>query len=135
METTTGSQKTLPDKLKSNLHKLTGWIASGLMISMTFFWTFWATAEMYHEGWWGSWTSCSPILPKGRGVTAPPSSPAGDDAAVFDVAAAVFDVAAAVFVAARFAAARFAGGRFAAAFLVERRAAARLPTAFVLAAV
>jgi hypothetical protein len=32
------------------------------MIVVTAFWTFWGTAEMYHEGWWGAWYNRLPYL-------------------------------------------------------------------------
>lgn len=38
------------------------WLASGLMILMTIFWTYWGAAEMYHEGWWGTWLNRLPYL-------------------------------------------------------------------------
>lgn len=41
--------------LKNILPRLPVWIASLLMILLTALWTFWGTAEMYHEGWWGAW--------------------------------------------------------------------------------
>ena len=37
-------------------------LASAFMIAMTGLWTFWGTAEMYHEGWFGSWTNRLPYL-------------------------------------------------------------------------
>ncbi len=36
--------------------------ASLLLIAMTGLWTFWGTAEMYHEGWFGAWTNRLPYL-------------------------------------------------------------------------
>ncbi len=42
--------------------RLPGWIAAGLMIFFTTLWTFWGTAEMFHEGWWGSWVQRLPYL-------------------------------------------------------------------------
>jgi hypothetical protein len=41
---------------------LPGWIASVVMILVTLLWTFWGTAEMYHEGWYGSWINRLPYL-------------------------------------------------------------------------
>ncbi|MBN1873864.1 MAG: hypothetical protein JXA33_06510 [Anaerolineae bacterium] len=35
--------------------RLPGYIAKGLMILVTAFWTYWGFGEMYHEGWWGAW--------------------------------------------------------------------------------
>ena len=49
--------------LRENQRKrLPGMIAAGLMILVTLLWTFWGTAEMYHEGWWGAWTNRLPYL-------------------------------------------------------------------------
>jgi hypothetical protein len=44
------------------LARLPGWIASVLMIVFTTFWTYWGTAELYHEGWWGAWYNRLPYL-------------------------------------------------------------------------
>jgi len=50
-------------KLRGRIvRQLPGWIASGLMIVFTTFWTFWGAAEMYHEGWWGAWHNRLPYL-------------------------------------------------------------------------
>lgn len=35
--------------------RLPGVIASGLTVAVSAVWAFWGTAEMYFEGWWGSW--------------------------------------------------------------------------------
>jgi uncharacterized membrane protein len=32
------------------------------MIAVSTFWTYWGVAEMYHEGWWGSWRNRLPYL-------------------------------------------------------------------------
>jgi hypothetical protein len=32
------------------------------MIGFTALWTYWGTAEMYHEGWWGAWYNRLPYL-------------------------------------------------------------------------
>jgi hypothetical protein len=32
------------------------------MIGFALLWTYWGTAEMYHEGWWGGWTNRLPYL-------------------------------------------------------------------------
>jgi len=40
------------NKLKQ---KLPGYIAVGLLIALTTFWTYWGTGEAYYEGWWGAW--------------------------------------------------------------------------------
>ena len=48
--------------IKGNLYNLPGLIVSSLMILFTLFWTFWGTAEMYHEGWWGAWYNRLPYL-------------------------------------------------------------------------
>lgn len=37
-------------------------LASAFMIAMTALWTFWGTAEMFHEGWFGAWTNRLPYL-------------------------------------------------------------------------
>jgi hypothetical protein len=39
-----------------------GYLATGLMILITMAWTYWGVAEMYHEGWWGSWLDRLPYL-------------------------------------------------------------------------
>jgi hypothetical protein len=44
------------------LSRLPGRAASVLMICFTAFWTYWGTAEMYHEGWWGPWYNRLPYL-------------------------------------------------------------------------
>ena len=44
------------------LPNLPGWTATVLMIFFTTLWTFWGTAEMYHEGWWGAWYNRLPYL-------------------------------------------------------------------------
>ncbi len=41
---------------------LPGRIATLLMIAVTALWTFWSVAEMYYEGWWGSWINRLPYL-------------------------------------------------------------------------
>lgn len=48
--------------LRRNLIKFPGWVASLVMIFFTGFWTYWGTAEMYHEGWWGPWYNRLPYL-------------------------------------------------------------------------
>jgi len=48
--------------LKDNLSNFPGWLASGVMILIVFFWTYWGAGEMYHEGWWGAWYNCLPYL-------------------------------------------------------------------------
>ncbi|MFC1977334.1 hypothetical protein ACFLWS_03600 [Chloroflexota bacterium] len=35
--------------------KLPGYIALGLLITLTTFWTYWGAGEAYFEGWWGPW--------------------------------------------------------------------------------
>ncbi len=47
----------MKNKIKEILLQLPGWFASLLMIVLTTFWTYWSFGEMYHEGWWGSWTN------------------------------------------------------------------------------
>ncbi len=34
-----------------------GHLASLAMIAMVWLWAYWSAGEMYHEGWWGSWTN------------------------------------------------------------------------------
>lgn len=41
--------------MKYFFRRLPGYLAFLLMFIETAFWTFWGTAEMYHEGWWGPW--------------------------------------------------------------------------------
>ena len=50
------------DAKMAKRRRLPGVIAAGLMIVVTLLWTFWGTAEMYHEGWWGSWMNRLPYL-------------------------------------------------------------------------
>lgn len=50
------------ERIKEILPKLPGWLASVLMIAFTVLWTFWGAAEMYHEGWWGTWYNRLPYL-------------------------------------------------------------------------
>ncbi|MCB9434767.1 MAG: DUF1566 domain-containing protein [Ardenticatenaceae bacterium] len=41
-----------------NKHNVTGWIAVGLSIAVTCFWSFWGIVENFHEGWYyESWLS------------------------------------------------------------------------------
>jgi hypothetical protein len=47
---------------KKVMLRLPRWIASVLMIFFTALWTFWGIAEMYHEGWWGTWYHRLPYL-------------------------------------------------------------------------
>jgi hypothetical protein len=50
-------------KLNKNVMiRLPGRSASFFMIFFTALWTFWGIAEMYHEGWWGTWTNRLPYL-------------------------------------------------------------------------
>lgn len=42
--------------------RLPGRIAASLMILVTLVWTFWGSAELYHEGWWGAWYNRLPYL-------------------------------------------------------------------------
>jgi len=35
--------------------KLPGYVALGVLISVTTFWTYWGAGEAYYEGWWGAW--------------------------------------------------------------------------------
>jgi hypothetical protein len=42
--------------------KLPGYIAIGLLIAVTTFWTYWGVGEAYHEGWWGAWYNPLPYL-------------------------------------------------------------------------
>jgi hypothetical protein len=37
--------------------RIAGDIAIVLLVAITALWTFWGTAEMYYEGWWGEWTN------------------------------------------------------------------------------
>lgn len=37
-------------------------VASVVLIAIAALWTFWGTAEMYHEGWFGRWTNRLPYL-------------------------------------------------------------------------
>jgi len=39
--------------MKFDRKSVPGIIATGLMIIITTFWSYWSFAEMYHEGWWG----------------------------------------------------------------------------------
>ncbi len=41
--------------------KLPGYIAVGVLIALTIFWTYWGLGEAYHEGWWGAWYN--PLCP------------------------------------------------------------------------
>ncbi|MFC1982787.1 hypothetical protein ACFLV5_03275 [Chloroflexota bacterium] len=36
-------------------HRIPGYIAFGLLITLTTFWTYWGAGEAYYEGWWGAW--------------------------------------------------------------------------------
>ncbi|MGD8397452.1 MAG: hypothetical protein PVG11_01210 [Anaerolineae bacterium] len=47
---------------RSFLHRLPGYAGQGIMIAFSTFWTYWGTAEMYHEGWWGAWHNRLPYL-------------------------------------------------------------------------
>jgi len=49
-------------RAKTWLPRLPEWIASILMIVFTTIWTYWGTAELYHEGWWGAWYNRLPYL-------------------------------------------------------------------------
>ncbi|MFC2014627.1 hypothetical protein ACFLUP_01395 [Chloroflexota bacterium] len=40
------------NKLKQ---RIPGYIAAGLLIILTTFWTYWGVGEAYFEGWWGAW--------------------------------------------------------------------------------
>jgi hypothetical protein len=42
--------------------KLPGYIATALVIGVTSLWTLWGVAEVYYEGWWGSWDKRVPYL-------------------------------------------------------------------------
>ncbi len=42
-----------------------GLVATLLLIAVTALWTFWGVAEMYYEGWFGSWTNRLPYLVPG----------------------------------------------------------------------
>jgi hypothetical protein len=35
--------------------RIPGYIALGLLITLTTFWTYWGVGEAYYEGWWGAW--------------------------------------------------------------------------------
>ncbi|MFC1945182.1 hypothetical protein ACFLWF_00340 [Chloroflexota bacterium] len=35
--------------------RVSGYIALGLLITLTTFWTYWGVGEAYFEGWWGDW--------------------------------------------------------------------------------
>ena len=34
--------------------RIPGYIALGLLITLTTFWTYWGIGEAYYEGWWGA---------------------------------------------------------------------------------
>ncbi|MFC2001584.1 hypothetical protein ACFLUZ_03650 [Chloroflexota bacterium] len=36
-------------------HRIPGYIALGLLVTLTTFWTYWGVGEAYFEGWWGAW--------------------------------------------------------------------------------
>ncbi|MFC2024094.1 hypothetical protein ACFLTJ_00725 [Chloroflexota bacterium] len=42
--------------------KIPGYIAIGVLIALTTFWTYWGLGEAYHEGWWGAWYNPLPYL-------------------------------------------------------------------------
>ena len=42
--------------------KIPGYIAVGLLIALTTFWTYWGVGEAYYEGWWGVWYNPLPYL-------------------------------------------------------------------------
>jgi hypothetical protein len=35
--------------------RIPGYVAVGLLITLTTFWTYWGVGEAYFEGWWGAW--------------------------------------------------------------------------------
>ncbi len=50
------------DRVKGMMWRGAVWLASAFMIAMTALWTFWGTAEMFHEGWFGAWTNRLPYM-------------------------------------------------------------------------
>jgi hypothetical protein len=42
--------------------KLPRYIAVGVLILVTTFWTYWGAGEAYYEGWWGAWYNPIPYL-------------------------------------------------------------------------
>ena len=40
------------DELKQ---RIPGYIAVGLLITLTTIWTYWGVGEAYYEGYWGTW--------------------------------------------------------------------------------
>jgi hypothetical protein len=47
------------NKLK---HRIPGYIAVGLLVTLTTLWTYWGVGEAYYEGWWGAWYNPLPYL-------------------------------------------------------------------------
>ena len=43
-------------------HRLSGYLAVGLLTIASTLWTFWGVGEMYYEGWWGAWYNRLPYL-------------------------------------------------------------------------
>ena len=42
--------------------KIPGYLAIGVLIALTTFWTYWGLGEAFHEGWWGAWYNPLPYL-------------------------------------------------------------------------
>ena len=49
-------------RLRFPIGKLPGYVATALVITVTSLWTLWGVAEMFYEGWWGSWGNRLPYL-------------------------------------------------------------------------
>ncbi|MBN1260932.1 MAG: hypothetical protein JXB35_09655 [Anaerolineae bacterium] len=49
------------------LRRTPGYLALGAMLFVTYFWSYWGVAELYHEGWWGAWYNRLPYLAPGAG--------------------------------------------------------------------
>ena len=41
--------------LKELQQRIPGYLALGLLVTLTTFWTYWGVGEAYYEGWWGAW--------------------------------------------------------------------------------
>lgn len=50
--------------------RLPGYLAFGLLLSLTCLWIFWGVGELYYEGWWGSWYNRFPYLIPGAAFLA-----------------------------------------------------------------
>ena len=42
--------------------RIPGFIALGILITLTTLWTYWGVGEAYYEGWWGAWYNPLPYV-------------------------------------------------------------------------